>query len=96
MESLKLKTPVLINGEMVDKIEYDLEDLKGKDIQDAVKEMQQSGMIVGVLELDANYHAAIFAKAAGLSLADIAVLKAKDYNKAIMVVRDFFLFDAEE
>jgi hypothetical protein len=95
MVTLKLKKPVNINGELTSEIEYDLEGLTGADIQHAVKELGKKGIVVSVTELDSNYHAAIFAEAAGLSLDDVLLLGAKDYNAATTLVRDFFLNDTE-
>ncbi len=96
MNILKLSKPVKINGEEVKEIPYDLEALTGADIQVAVKELARRGIIVGSTEVDPNYHAAIFAVAAGLSLDDIGLIGAKDYNLATQKVRDFFLAPSAE
>ena len=91
MATLKLKKPAMINGEETSEIEYDLDELTGKDIQDATKELQKRGIIVSVVETDPNYQAMLFAMASGLSYEDIQKLGAKDYNDIIILVRDFFL-----
>ena len=88
---LELRKPILIDGEMTDKIPYNLENLTGYDIQHANKELSKRGMQVMVSELDQNYHAMLFAIASGLSFEDVSRLNLKDYNKMCSVVRDFFL-----
>ena len=88
---LVLKKAVEINGEVTNEIEYDLDSLTGNDIADAIKMLAKNNIIVTLAETDSNYHAAIFAIASGLDLADIKRLSAKDYTKACNTVRDFFL-----
>jgi hypothetical protein len=89
--TLVLKKPVEINGEMVNEIKYDLESLTGNDVSDAIKMLAKHNTVVVMTETDQNYHAAIFAIASDLDYADIKRLSIKDYNKACNIVRDFFL-----
>lgn len=89
--TLVLRKPVEINGEMVSAIPYDLEALTGQDIADTIKMLAKNNVVVVLSETDSNYHAGIFATAAGLDYNDIKKLSAKDYNKACNLVRDFFL-----
>ena len=93
MAILELKTAVEINGEEVNKIEYVLESLTGKDTAQAIKDLAKHKIVVTMTELDQNYHAAVFAIAAGVSFEDIQQLSVKDYVKACNAVRDFFLED---
>jgi len=93
MEKLILKKPVNINGELTEEIEYDLENLTGQDIQQIVRDLNKRSIVIGAVELDVNYHAALFAQAAGLSFDDISNLSVKDYNEATVRVRNFFLAD---
>ena len=53
--------------------------------------LAKNNITVLITETDTNYHAAVFAVAAGLDLADIQRLGAKDYTKLCSTVRDFFL-----
>ena len=96
MATLKLKKPIKIDGEERTEIEYDFEALTGNDIQQATAELSKKGIMVTTIELDTNYHAAIFAKASGLMVEDLTRFSAKDYAKATTLVRDFFLIDSEE
>ena len=91
MEKLTLKNEATINGKAVKEIEYDLEALTGKDIQNAVRELGKKGIVVTVNETDQNYHAMLFAIASDLAFEDLQALGAKDYTKACNAVRDFFL-----
>lgn len=93
MAILKLKKPIKIDGEERTELEYDLEALTGNDIQQATKELNKSGIMITTIELDSNYHAALFAKSANLMFEDMNRLSAKDYAKATTLVRDFFLTD---
>ena len=95
MGNLKLIKPVKINGEEKQELEYDLDALTGADIQNAVRELAKKQIMVSTMELDPNYHAALFAGAAGISFDDMANLKSKDYQKAVLISRDFFLASEE-
>ena len=91
MAKLELKKPIEINGKETKEIEYDLENLTGADLQNAVKELGKRGLVVTVNETDQNYHAMLFAIASDLAFEDMKRLGAKDYSKACNAVRDFFL-----
>lgn len=91
MAELKLKKPFELDGEMVEKIEYNLDDLTGNDIERAVAELGKKGIVVAMVETDQRYHAMLFAIAADISYEDVCRLPLKDYMKATTAVRDFFL-----
>ena len=95
MDTLTLKKPVKINGELTEKLEYDLEALTGADVLHAVKELGKRGIVIGATEIDQNYHAELFAISAGISFEDMSLLNIKDYNIATIKVRDFFLDTSE-
>lgn len=96
MEKLKLSKPVNIDGEEKEVIEYNLEDLKGDVIENSMKNLQKTGYVPTVQELDPILHANIFAEAAGVDYLDVKRFSAKDYMKAVGLVRDFFLSDSED
>lgn len=96
MEILKLSKPVMIDGEEKTEISYDLEGLTGEDCQQATKELQKLSIVISTVELDTNYHAALFARAAGIAYTDMQRFSLKDYTKATTKVRDFFLADLAE
>lgn len=93
MSKIQLSKEIEINGEKVNEIEYDLESLTGKNVQDSLKELQKTGYVPTVQELDGVFHSYLFAAASGLDPSDISRLSMKDYIKATGVVRDFFVKD---
>lgn len=95
MEVLKLKRPVLIDGEEKTEIPYDLEKLTGSDLETALQDMKRNGIQVGAIEIDPSYHMAIFAQAAGVAYEDVKRMSAKDCKNAIALVRAFFIGDSE-
>ena len=96
MEVLKLKKPVMIDGESKTEITYDLDGLTGADIELASNQLKKKGVTVGAIELDINYHMALFAQAAGIDYEDVKRLGAKDCQSAIVAVRGFFMENSEE
>lgn len=96
MEVLKLRKPVMIDGESKTEITYDLDGLTGADIELASNQLKKKGVTVGAIELDINYHMALFAQAAGIDYEDVKRLSAKDCKDAVVAVRTFFVSDSEE
>ncbi|KNF08556.1 hypothetical protein CLPU_6c00420 [Gottschalkia purinilytica] len=96
MQELKLSKAININGEKTNSIQYDLDNLTGESIENAVKEMAKIGYVSTVQEVDSILHAHIFAEASGLDYQDMKRLGAKDYIKATGIIRNFFLEDVED
>lgn len=96
MAKLVLKKPILIDGEEVKEINYDLDDLTGNDIEHAMNELAKKGIMVSLVETDQRYHAMLFAIAAGIDYTDVGRLSGKDYHKATTAVRNFFLESEEQ
>lgn len=92
METLNLKKPLLINGEEIKKIEYDLDEVTGENLENAFKEVTKSGYILnGSYELDPVVGAHIFAECAGIDYTDVKRFSLSDYNRAASLVRNFFI-----
>lgn len=89
----KLIKPIEVNGEVMETVEYDLDELTGEDVANAVKELQKRGIAVLMNETDQNYHAMLFSIASGLAFEDVKRMKLRDYTKVCNLVRDFFLED---
>lgn len=83
------KTPTKINGEMVESIDYDFTALNGSNIRNARTELAKTGYIVSVKSLDACFHSAMFAEAAGISLADVERFEPRDYESVADIAKDF-------
>ena len=96
LERFELKKPIKIDGEEKTEISYDFDALTGEDVHRATTELQSAGVMISTLEFDTNYHAAIFAKAAGISYEDMKRFSAKDYTRASALARNFFLADMAE
>lgn len=83
------KTPTKINGEMVESIDYDFTALDGSNIRHARSELGKVGYVVTVKELDECFHSAMFAEAAGISLADVERFEPRDYESVADIAKDF-------
>lgn len=83
------KQPTKINGEMVESIDYDFTALDGSNIRHARSELGKVGYVVAVKELDSCLHSAMFAEAAGISLADVERFNPRDYENVADIAKDF-------
>lgn len=83
------KKATKIDGETVDNINYDFTTLDGGNIRHARAELGKAGYVVTVKELDSCYHAAMFAEAAGISLADVERFDTRDYEAVADLAKDF-------
>lgn len=78
-----------IDGEEVASINYDFTVLNGSNIRNARSELGKAGYVVTVKELDSCFHAAMFAEAAGISLADVERFDMRDYEAVADIAKDF-------
>lgn len=83
------KVPTNINGEEVKTIDYDFTALNGSNIRNARSGLGRAGYVVAVKELDECFHAAMFAEAAGISLADVERFDMRDYEAVADIAKDF-------
>ena len=88
------KETAKIDGEEVKTIDYDFTVLDGSHIRHARAELQRKGYTVAVKELDTCFHAAMFAEASGVSLADVERFGARDYD-AVADIAQAFLYGGE-
>ncbi|TCZ73056.1 hypothetical protein E0485_21805 [Paenibacillus albiflavus] len=101
MPELKLSKPIDINGEKVDKLTYNFEDMTARDKVEATKEFKKSANVVMMQEFDSDYHLYLFAAAVkkentSIDTEDVLRMNAKDSIKAEALVRDFFFLTSEE
>lgn len=101
MIEFKLSKSIDLNGEKVDKLPYNFEDMTARDKADATKAYKKAGNVVSVQELDPDYHLYLFAAAvkkadASIEIEDVLRMSAKDASKAEALVRDFFFLSSEE
>jgi hypothetical protein len=83
------KKPAKIDGEEVKSITYDFTALNGANIRHARSELGKLGYAVTLKELDSCFHAAMFAEAAGVSLADVERFDMRDYEAVSDIAKDF-------
>ena len=89
---LVLKKPIMIDGEEVKEINYDFDQLTGKDLENVFKESTKSGYMVSAsYELDPVIGGRIFAEAANVAYMDVQRFSLADYGKAASLARDFFM-----
>lgn len=100
-QTLKLTRPIMVDGDEVHELVYDLDALTAMDKIQVGKAARAMGLSVSVPEIDSEYHLCIFAKACqkankSIEMADIFRISAKDSIKASNLVRSFFYFDSED
>lgn len=89
---LKLRKPVMIDGEEKTEIKYDFDELTGENLENGFKTAIKSGYVVSAsYELDPIIGAHMFAEAAGIAYADVKRFGFSDYSKAASLARDFFI-----
>lgn len=101
MEKLMLQKPIMINGNEVSELSYNLEEMSARDKAEATKAFKKAGNMIMVQELDADYHLYLFAAAvkkvdSSIEVEDVLRMSAKDSVKAEAAVRDFFFINSEE
>jgi len=100
-KTLKLSTPIDINGKKVCEVPYDIEGMTVKDKLNAGKAMKVAGIpMSGMEEMDPDYHIYLFAAAISkadpsIDITDVLRLNAKDAQKGCSEVRNFFYLDSE-
>lgn len=93
---LKLKKPVMIDGEEKTEIQYDFDNLTGRDMKEALKNFKKDGnMLNGAYEMDPVLGCYIFAQAARIAYEDVERMSATDYKKAGSLGRNFFISDLD-
>lgn len=83
------RAPTKIDGEEVKEVNYDFTALNGGNIRHARSELGKIGYVVTVKELDSCFHSAMFAEAAGISLADVERFDMRDYEAVADIAKDF-------
>lgn len=87
---IKLSKPVEWEGERVEELNLNLDDLTGIDLEAAEREWVMSGG-VGMAETSKIYLLAVAARATGKRVEVLRRLSAKDYTKVSVMVQNFLL-----
>lgn len=93
---LFLKKPLRIDGQMIERLEFDFDELSARDLHEASKYLKKLGIPISVPALDYEYQLIVFAKAVKrkmpeVELFDLMRLSAGDSMKATGFARDFLL-----
>lgn len=87
---IKLSKPVEWEGERVEELNLNLDDLTGLDIEAAEREWVLGGG-AGMAETSKSYLLAVAARATGKRVEILRRLNAKDYSKITLLVQNFLL-----
>lgn len=87
----QLLKPIQFDGKEITELDLQLEDISGMDICEAEKAYVAQGGAPSVLELSKAFTAEVAARACGVPVELIKVLKAKDFNAVTTTVQDFLL-----
>lgn len=105
MKTLKLKTPIKINGEEVSELTYDTNEITAEAFIEAearkFKTVGKQGITAGALELDYSMHlqlgfAAIVAVNPKIDYNDLSRLKGADVAAVVRIGRNFIMPSAAE
>jgi len=101
MNTLKLSKPIKIDGNDVNELVYNFDDMTARDKLNASKNMKNDANMVTVEETDPDYHFYLFAEAAkkanpAIDISDVLRISAKDAQRAASLARSFFYLDSED
>lgn len=91
MQTIKLKQPMIIKGKEESKIVLDFEQIRGKDLIAAEKEVRAMGDTTPSVFLSMNFQAVVAAKLLGVPVEDIQELPATDFRNIVVPVANFLL-----
>lgn len=91
MQTIKLKQPIIIKGKEESDIVLDFEQLRGKDLIAAEKDVRAMGDTTPSVFLSMNFQAVIAAKMLGVPVEDIQALPATDFRNIVVPVANFLL-----
>ena len=94
---IKLKKPILHNGEFVNELDIPLENLTGNDLIEAEEHIMRTGLAGQVMDISRVYMITVAARAAHMPVEALREMSAGDFNKVVNAVRDFLAAtDSEE
>lgn len=86
----KLIKPITFEGEYITEVVMNLEDLSGRDLEEAAESLT-AYQKTGILENEKAYLAAVAAKSMNMPVPFMQYLKAKDYTELTLRVQNFLL-----
>lgn len=91
MAMVKLSRPLMVKGNEVIEVELNFENLTGKQLIKAEREVRAKGDQTPSVFLSMNFQAAVAAKLIGVPVDDIEDLPATDFRNLVMPVASFLL-----
>ncbi len=91
MQTIELKQAINVNGKEVTEVTLDFDQIRGKDLIAAEKEVRQLGDTSPTVFLSMNFQAVIAAKLIGVPVEDLYAANATDFKNIIMAVANFLL-----
>lgn len=91
MAVIKLSKPLMVKGNEVTEIELNFENLTGKQLIKAEREVRAKGDQTPSVFLSMNFQAAVAAKLIGVPVDDIEDLPATDFRNIVFQVSNFLL-----
>lgn len=91
MQTIKLKQAMIIKGKEENEIVLDFEQICGKDLIAAEKEVRAMGDTTPSVFLSMNFQSVIAAKLLGVPVEDIQALPATDFRNIVVPVANFLL-----
>lgn len=88
---LQLDGTEMVGGKEVSEIKYDFTKLKGKDVAAIKMEMASDKKAAVMVETDTDFHAYLFAAAAGIAVEDVYNMSIGNYFECIGTARNFIL-----
>lgn len=94
--TLKLSTPLKVDGQERTALEYDLDVLTGRDLQEISRKLKLDGVSVSLAALDFDFELAVFCRAVtklddSITQADLLRMGARDTMQATGLARTFLL-----
>lgn len=93
---IQLTKAIKSKGQDVFTLDLPLDDLTGNDLIELEEELIKAGSPYAAMEFTRSYYLAVASKASKLPVEALKMMNAKDFSKAIAVVRDFLMVTDSE
>ncbi len=91
MQVVKLNNPIMVNGTEVMEVTLDFDQIRGKDLIAAEKEVRKMGDTTPAVFLSMDFQAVVAAKLVGVPVEDIFEMTSTDFKNIVLPVANFLL-----
>ena len=91
MQVVKLNNPIMVNGTEVMEVTLDFDQIRGKDLIAAEKEVRKMGDTTPAVFLSMDFQAVVAAKLVGVPVEDIFEMTSTDLKNIVLPVANFLL-----